>query len=982
MAGRSSLEDLDLTGDEVERLTKAFQDEGFRKLFADYAAELSDPAQRAVYEAEVSALERQRGVEARFLHPEPGWVLRTSQAGSRRCYVNVCGNGLVARPESRPEPGGSRWSLPHCLAPAREELGSRRPGEPRGPPRLVYDVLFHPDALRLAARSARFRRLVSDTALEAVESHFSPGLDRANAVPLRGTKYKGVPQATLLRTPLPGGAPATGTGEDEEESCCSSSPLPPFPTPYAYPPRPAQPPPRPTPEPAPAATTPRWTLRQRSYVDLQDYRCSRDSAPSPVPRELVVTVELPCLSSAAQAQLEVRGRELQLESRRPAAAYSLRVPLPYAVDEAAGKATFNKAKRQLVVVLPVLLPPAETEEKGSPGCSEQGRQEEEEEREEEEEEPPPPLSETGGSAAPGEPQLGCAPIRAANNAEQAPLAAHVEARPGCAAESGPAAPEPGSSTCPGNNHSDGPRSPGASSPEAPAESDRAASARGEDTRPTVPTCAGTDGSSSGAPVLPAARREDPCVDSTVELPGPVAGVSQGHLCTDMDLNESTHVISDVVPSPYPGGIVAPPRVSRCDSLDQSVATLSGLDCSNVDEDRMSSTRSELPVPPACPSTTSNVQISVPASPCPVNITSGSPLLPTEGPTVDPDSAKSPTSCLDSPVPPASTATRCPPFQCTQDENSLRLILQVPGIVPQSLRGEVGTNCYRVSFASKDFASYTLLLQFPPENRLSPPEFGLDVSLDNAVIALTKSLETTGLWRKMYFGPNDDSLQERWFVTEDNVDEFLDSLSGMSRSSPSEMEHQPLIEVLDVSEGKSQIRLKPLEQNGFELGKMQEKATPKGEDGEQENGSELSADAESCPAQTAPLTSMETMGQVGGGPGHCLELDPSNPSLASPGKQQIRECRESKCAFAREEERATSTPQAQFNWEEPGQTRGGEGVHPESAQNKQGQGGSSSSRPAPPVLKETDMRDGSVQYITSHTTHCAVAFQNALLYELD
>ncbi|CAI5764891.1 Hypothetical predicted protein [Podarcis lilfordi] len=954
MAVRSSLEALELTGDEVERLSQAFQDEGFRKLFADYAAELSDPAQRAVYEAEVSALERQRGVEARFLHPQPGWVLRTSQAGSRRCYVNVCGNALVARPEARPEPGGSRWTLPHCLAPAREELGSRpRPGEPRGPPRLVYDVLFHPDALRLAARSARFRRLVSDTALEALESHFSPGLDRANA-------YKGVPQATLLRTPLPGAAPA-GTGEEESRS----PPLPPFPTPYAYPPRPAEPP-RPAPEPAPAATTPRWSLRQRSYVDLQDYRCCRDSAPSPVPRELVVTVELPCLGSAAQAELEVRGRELRLESRRPAA-YSLRLPLPYAVDEAAGKATFNKAKRQLVVVLPV-LPPA-GQEQGSPGCGEQGRPEEEEEeegREEEEEEPPPP-SETGGSA---EPQPGCAPIQAASNAEQTPLAAHVEARPGCAAESAPAAPEPGLSTCPGHNDSDDPRSPGASSPEDPAESDPAA-----DTRPTVPTCAGT-GRAAG---LPAAPREDPCVDSTVELRGPVAGVSQGLLCADMDLNESTHVTSDVVPSPCPGGIVAPPRVSRCDGPDHSVATLSDLDCSSVDEDPMPSTRSELPAPPACPSTTSVVQISAPASLGPANITSGSPLPPTEGPTVDPDSAKSPTSCPDSPVPPASPAARCPPFQCTQDENSLRLIFQVPGIVPQSLRGEVGTNCYRVSFASKDFASYTFLLQFPPENRLSPPEFGLDVSPDNAVISLTKSLETTGLWRKMYFGPNGDSLQERWFVTEDNVDEFLDSLSRMSRSSPSEMEHQPLIEVLDVSEGKSQIRLKPLEQNGFELGKMQEGATPKGEDGEQENGSELSADAESCPAQTAPLTSMETMGQVGGGPGHCLELDPSNPSLASPGKQQIRECRESERAFARVEERATSTPQAQFDWEEPGQTRGGEGVHSESAQNNQGQG---RSRPAPPVLKETDMRDGSVQYITSHTTHCAVAFQNALLYELD
>ncbi|KAJ7345332.1 hypothetical protein JRQ81_001282 [Phrynocephalus forsythii] len=136
----SSLEDLDLTGEEVERLSKAFQDEGFRALFAEYAAELADPAQRALYEAEVAALERQRGVEARFLHPSPGWVLRTSQGGRRRCYLNLCANPLVGRPRARSvkpggegqeaghgQGGGCWWSLPHCLAPGREELSRRDP---------------------------------------------------------------------------------------------------------------------------------------------------------------------------------------------------------------------------------------------------------------------------------------------------------------------------------------------------------------------------------------------------------------------------------------------------------------------------------------------------------------------------------------------------------------------------------------------------------------------------------------------------------------------------------------------------------------------------------------------------------------------------------------------------------------------------------------------------------------------------------------
>ncbi|NWQ81850.1 KTU protein, partial [Columbina picui] len=165
-----------------------------RALFAEYAAELADPEQRRLYEEEVAALERERGVEVRFVHPTPGYVLRTSQAGSRRCYLNICSNPHIGEPRARPEPGGHRWALPYSLAPGREELGRG------GHRRLVYDVVFHPAALRLAARSARFRRLLSDTALEAVERHCSVQLDRANAAVLRRAKYKGVPQAPVIRT--------------------------------------------------------------------------------------------------------------------------------------------------------------------------------------------------------------------------------------------------------------------------------------------------------------------------------------------------------------------------------------------------------------------------------------------------------------------------------------------------------------------------------------------------------------------------------------------------------------------------------------------------------------------------------------------------------------------------------------------------------------------------------------------------------------
>lgn len=346
-AASSPLEDLDLSGEEVRRLTSAFQDPEFRRMFSKYAEELTDPENRRRYEAEITALERERGVEVQFVHPEPGHVLRTSLDGARRCFVNVCSNALVGSPTGRPGSGGaapgSQWSLPHSLAPGREYAGGR------GTRYTVYDVVFHPDALALARRHERFRQMLDATALEAVEKQFGVKLDHRNAKTLK-IKYKGTPEAAVLRTPLPGGGPARPEGDTE-------SPFPDFPYPYGCPPAArssASPGPPPAPlgaVPQPAPTEPRYSVVQRHHVDLQDYRCSRDSAPSPVPQELVVTIELPLLRSAEQAALEVTGKLLCLDSRKPD--YQLRLSLPYPVDDSRGKAQFNKARRQLVVTLPV-----------------------------------------------------------------------------------------------------------------------------------------------------------------------------------------------------------------------------------------------------------------------------------------------------------------------------------------------------------------------------------------------------------------------------------------------------------------------------------------------------------------------------------------------------------------------------------------------------------------------------------------------------
>ncbi|KAL2304138.1 hypothetical protein Nmel_009432 [Mimus melanotis] len=742
MAGAGRLHDLDLSAEEAERLQRAFRDERFRELFAEYAAELTDPEQRRLYEEEVAALERERGVEVRFVHPTPGFVLRTSQEGSRRCYINVCSNALMGEPRARAERGGQRWELPYSLAPGREEL------RPAGRRRLLYDVVFHPAALRLAARSARFRRLLCDTALEAVENNCGVRLDRNNATVLRGVSYKGVPQAPVIRSPLPGGAPKP---PDDGES-----PLPPFPfPPAAFPKPPAAGASSPAAPPPPSGpTTPRWSIRHRSYVDLQDYRHCRDSAPSPVPRELVVTVELPLLRSAEQAELEIRGRELRLDSQRPA--YRLRLRLPYDVDESGGRAAFNRAQRQLQVTLPVVLP-----------------------RE---------------AAAPGGERL-----------EGAEPAAEGPAEAGPAEAGGGAAPPP-------------------------------------------------------------------------EL--------------------------------GPGGAAR----STCDPRAEPGAPRPG------------------PGPPATPQ----------------------PAMPT-GDTPPPASEGHP-----------SHVATCPPFRARQDEASLTLLLLVPGIQPQSFHGDVGTQHYSLRFCTAS-AAFALFLRVPPAATLLSPESSISVSAHNAVVRLAKAPGSTGLWDKFSFGPEPSALQERLFVSEENVDGFLGTASCPSPCSQSALESQPLIEVLDVTEDRIQIRVEPRERDGEGALGSSEGALA----GKSETKAETKCPAaEGGAAGPSPAPTAATIGKASCGSHHCLQHEPPATSSAIPGGSGRKEPDLESAAAA-----GDTAPGSGEQGEVPGGEDEDEGEDEEAAPGLGSRAGS-------PILQEVNPQDGSMRLLRDHRARCPVLFHSSLLYELD
>ncbi|XP_068615578.1 protein kintoun-like, partial [Brachionichthys hirsutus] len=333
------LKDLDITAEEMDKLSKAFKDEKFLGIFTDFAKELSDPENQKRYEEEIKIMERERGQDVEFVHPKPFRCLKTSVDGKQECFINICSNERVEPPSSAPAAGGRRWTLPHFLHPGRPER------DPKGNKMVIYDVIFHPETLHMANRRASFMDVVASTAMRGIQSSFDVTLDENNASE-SSASYKGTPRPCVIRGPVPG-------YEEKKRPMEEPDPLA-FPYPDEKPTigQAATTKPPETRSRGAAPTRPSHAVKYRSSTDVQDFARSGDAIRGCRPKEIVVTVDLPLLRAARDASLEVREGRLLLESKEPA--YRLELPLAYPVDEDEGAATFDKERRRLTVTLPVV----------------------------------------------------------------------------------------------------------------------------------------------------------------------------------------------------------------------------------------------------------------------------------------------------------------------------------------------------------------------------------------------------------------------------------------------------------------------------------------------------------------------------------------------------------------------------------------------------------------------------------------------------
>ncbi|XP_014485666.1 PREDICTED: protein kintoun [Dinoponera quadriceps] len=382
---RKAWEDLDVSRDELRNITECLRKEDFRKLLIEYAEEVRDPDNRRTYEREIAQLEKERGVDVTFVNPEPGYVIKTSVNGEKKCFLNISKNDVVARPTSQPsyEQGhrGLQWSIPYTLVPPRDDLDKKNVRC------VVFDVVFHPDTIYLASKDARFRDIVNNTAMDGVENNFKVKLDRKN-LKFPKISFKGVSHPTVIRRPSeePPKEPLdmdqeiyqklmSSYDESRERYLKSKEEKPqrasPVTTYYKNKQQQAV---------DEKYVTPKFTVKQQSDVEMEDFCLSRDAKLyAAIPKRLIVSVELPLLKSAGDATLDIHERSLTLKSEKPAK-YLLDLPLPYPVDGDNGNAKFDAKYKKLVVTLPVVRSLVSTVDSGvdsdqsSPVSSSKGKE--------------------------------------------------------------------------------------------------------------------------------------------------------------------------------------------------------------------------------------------------------------------------------------------------------------------------------------------------------------------------------------------------------------------------------------------------------------------------------------------------------------------------------------------------------------------------------------------------------------------------------
>jgi dynein assembly factor 2 len=353
-------------------------------MFEEYAKEISDPKNRAENLAYLQQLEAENQVPngMKLVVPTPGFCLK-SMAGQVKVFVNFCFSDEIDNASAEKADGGSSWQVPFIMPPqCRYDLD-------RDQQRVtVFDVVFGPQTIARAELQDSFKRMVIEVGLDGVDKNgkLETKLSRDFKL-MQNVKARAAPIPALSIRSDSTAASQSKSNKNSKSAVPASSTLNALasknvaPVAPSAPPAPAKVPSTVTSnrtssaKPAASTTspkveksvektientleTPKHSIVHRGEFSLQNFTVDRtEGLGARRPRELLVHIELPLLSTIASVELDVSDRDVRVHA--PGVYAPLKIALPYRVDDAAAGAKFDKTSRRLTITLPLAALTAE-----------------------------------------------------------------------------------------------------------------------------------------------------------------------------------------------------------------------------------------------------------------------------------------------------------------------------------------------------------------------------------------------------------------------------------------------------------------------------------------------------------------------------------------------------------------------------------------------------------------------------------------------
>lgn len=115
---------------ELAKFEQSFKQKEFCELFAEYAAEICNPAARKEQEAYIAQLEKEQKIpeDKELIRPQAGFVVKTHKmkkgAGEQqkdKLFVNIVQSTAMGKPTCERSAQGESWSIPRSIGPVRME---------------------------------------------------------------------------------------------------------------------------------------------------------------------------------------------------------------------------------------------------------------------------------------------------------------------------------------------------------------------------------------------------------------------------------------------------------------------------------------------------------------------------------------------------------------------------------------------------------------------------------------------------------------------------------------------------------------------------------------------------------------------------------------------------------------------------------------------------------------------------------------------